>query len=290
MSHGGFIGDLCVALAHRWDPERLFVIFTAYFDEADTHGPAPTIIMAGFLGHAYQWRRFETKLARLQARDAFTVFHAKEFKAKSGEFHGWTDEKCSRLINNLTELVAHDLSEGLTVALEHGRYVNEYRAPPIPKKMNLDSQYGVCFRACLTHLADIMKARGYKDTLHIVIERGHTNVWDCERIFNDLKMRYRRAGANFLGSFTVETKENCTPLMMGDFLAAFYSMLRAQHPQGMQIYAKHAPEPSKGEAGLTFLELLPDALHNLKAGFEKMRQMEIDAWRAAKTARKAGVL
>lgn len=30
----GFIGELCIALAHRWDPERLFVIFTAYIDEA----------------------------------------------------------------------------------------------------------------------------------------------------------------------------------------------------------------------------------------------------------------
>jgi hypothetical protein len=33
------------------------VIFTAYLDEADTHGPSPDIIMAGFLGHAFQWRR-----------------------------------------------------------------------------------------------------------------------------------------------------------------------------------------------------------------------------------------
>jgi hypothetical protein len=32
--------------------ERWFVIFTAYLDEADTHGPAPTVILAGFLGTA----------------------------------------------------------------------------------------------------------------------------------------------------------------------------------------------------------------------------------------------
>jgi hypothetical protein len=48
------IGELCIAVAHRWEPERLFVIFTAYFDETDTHGPAPTAILAAFLGHAYQ--------------------------------------------------------------------------------------------------------------------------------------------------------------------------------------------------------------------------------------------
>jgi hypothetical protein len=60
------IGELCIALAYRWESERLFVIFTAYFDEADTHGAAPTVILAAFLGHAFEWRRFEQKLAKLQ--------------------------------------------------------------------------------------------------------------------------------------------------------------------------------------------------------------------------------
>jgi hypothetical protein len=31
------------------------VLYTAYFDEADTHGSAPTVIMASFLGTTRQW-------------------------------------------------------------------------------------------------------------------------------------------------------------------------------------------------------------------------------------------
>jgi hypothetical protein len=46
-----------------------FLLFTAYFDEADTHGPSPTIIMAGFLGHARQWEIFDRRLRALQRRD-----------------------------------------------------------------------------------------------------------------------------------------------------------------------------------------------------------------------------
>ncbi len=57
------------------------MIFAVYFDEADTHGPAPTIIMAAYLGHAYEWRRFEAKLAKLQKSYGFRVFHAKDFNA-----------------------------------------------------------------------------------------------------------------------------------------------------------------------------------------------------------------
>ena len=284
------IGDLCVALAHRWEPERLFVIFTAYFDEADTHTATPTIIMAAFLAHAYQWRRFEIRLARIQEKFGFKIFHAKDFKVPKGEFAGWGEAKAQALIWELTELVRDTLTDGMVVALEHARYASEYRAPPIPKKMSLDSQYGVCFRSCLSHLLDRMKERGYRDKLNIVMESGHKNVWDCGRIFDGLKKRFDQGGLPVLGTFTVQGKNDSPPLMVADFLAAFYSMLRAQYPgQSPDAYADRAPEPGSGEAQLTFLELLPDALRNLKLNFERLRQMEIDNWRAKRAARLAAL-
>ena len=49
------------------------MIFTAYFDESDTHGPSPTVVVAGFFGHAYQWRRFNKRLSEIRARDGFGV-------------------------------------------------------------------------------------------------------------------------------------------------------------------------------------------------------------------------
>ena len=114
------------------------MIFTAYFDETDAHGPSPDMILAGFLGHAFQGRRFEKELAKIQARENFSIFHAKEFKARSGEFSQWSDDKCNRLIAKLTDLVRLTLTEGLAVSLSRERYLAEYRAPPIPKKMKLD--------------------------------------------------------------------------------------------------------------------------------------------------------
>ena len=77
-----WIGEYCLALAHRWDPERLIVIFTAYFDEADTHGPSPDIIMAGFLGHAFQWRRFQKKLAKIQRKENFSTSTPRNLRQK----------------------------------------------------------------------------------------------------------------------------------------------------------------------------------------------------------------
>ena len=36
MDGGSFIRELCIALEHRWNPDAIFMLFTAYLDEADT--------------------------------------------------------------------------------------------------------------------------------------------------------------------------------------------------------------------------------------------------------------
>jgi hypothetical protein len=278
--------ELCVALAHRWEPERLFVILTAYFDEADTHGPAPTVILACFVGHAYQWERFEKRLVKLRRKFGFTVFHTKHFKSRSGEFSGWSDTRCEELIAALIQLVSRSLIGGISVHLERDRYLNEYRAPPIPRKLHLDSQYGVCFRGCLGALLEILEERGNKDRLNVVMECGHPNVWDCERIFNDLKSRFKRLGLDLLGSWTVETKASCAPLMVADMLAGTHSMMRAALENGAS--PNSFPRASRDTKGaLRIVELQPGALRGLKDGFEELRRLEVAAWRAAKASRKA---
>jgi hypothetical protein len=274
-------------LAHRWEPKRLFVIFTAYFDEADTHGPAPTVILAAYLGHAFQWRRFEKKLAKIQAREGFSIFHARHFKARTGEFRGWSDAKCDRLIDKLKSLVGRMLTQGLAVALSRERYLTEYRVPPIPRKMNLDSQLGVCFRACMAHLFDVIRERGYQDRLHVVMEDGHPNIWDCGRIFKDLREPCKiLAGRDLLGEFSVRPKEGCPPLMVADMLAATYSMFRQAVQKGeIDSRSFRAKPDTKGP--LAFIELKPNGLKDLKIGFEKMRQLKIERWRTERAAKEA---
>jgi hypothetical protein len=184
------------------------LLYTAYFDESDTHGPSPTVIMACFLGFARQWELFGRRLRFLQRRDGFTVFHATEFRNKRGEFAAWSDEKCMQLVHDLTELVRDNLTEGVTVYLERQRYLDEYRKPPIPKKMNLDSQYGVCFRACMAHIIAIIMADGKRHRLNVVVEDGHVNVGDTERIFKDMKLQVRNLfGVDLLGTHKIAKKE-----------------------------------------------------------------------------------
>ncbi|MFZ0844441.1 MAG: hypothetical protein WAM62_01515 [Pseudolabrys sp.] len=282
-----FIGTLCVALCHEWKPRELFVIFTAYFDEADTHGSAPTVIMGAFLAHAYEWRIFNRDLNRIRKDYGFSVFHAKDFKAKNGEFRGWDDAKCIRLINDLTTLVKTDLTEGATVHLERARYLGEYRNQPFPAKMQPDSQFGLCFRALLAHLIGTVAAIGKAPVLHIVVEDGHENVGASRTIFNEFKTRLRRHGVNLLGDITIAEKATTDELMVADFLAHTYSLMRASTANGELDYRDIAPEPPQNEASLTFLEFTPEAFANSKLLFERDKQEKQDEWRKQRDARRA---
>jgi hypothetical protein len=254
------------------------MIFTSYFDESDTHGPAPNVVMAGIIGTPYQWERFDKRLAKLQKRHGFSIFHATEFKARKGDFTGWTDDQSMALIDDLVALVRDKLTMGLACTLPYDRFMQEYRAPPIPKKMKLDSQYGACFRGCLAHLVDFIQARGPNSRINIVLEDGHKNVGDCVRIFDDLKGRFKRAGGDILGSLTIEEKKSSKPLMIADMLAHTRAKANARSADG--TLPAGALQPFTGsKGGLHFLEFAPDSLRDLKDGFEKLRQLEADAWR-----------
>jgi len=265
----------------------ILLLFTAFFDEADTHGPSPTVIMAGFLGHAQQWETFDGRLLDLQRRDGFSIFHVEEFKGKSGEFAGWSDAKCRNLVSDLTRLVQDTLTHGVAVHLERDRYLNEYRAPPVPKKMTLDSQYGVCFRACMRQLFEILISDADRHCLNVVMESGHQNVRDTIRIFEDLKRRLKqRRGIDLLGEISVTNKQEQARLMVADFLASSYSMIRASQDRGGSDDVAEVQESPRGQAGLTYLEFPPGELRRLKESFETDRQEAAAAWRAQRQLRK----
>ncbi|HXZ03000.1 MAG TPA: DUF3800 domain-containing protein [Stellaceae bacterium] len=287
MSASGSIAELCIALRHRWTPEEWFLIFTAYFDESGTHGRAPTVVLAAFLGDARQWELFERRLRALQRRDGFAIFHGKELKPGSGDFRGWSDPKKQQLLGDLTALVRDTLTEGVTIALAHDRYMNEYRAPPVPKGMSLDSQYGVCFRSCLSHIVKILRATKKRHRLNVVIENNQ-RFGDCQRIFFQAKAHLEAQGINILGTITAATKKQSPPLMVADFLAHTIFLADKLVDGGAESYAQFTDEtPRKRHAGLTMIGLMPDALTDLKRQFEEGRRRRVEQWRAERAARQA---
>ena len=167
--------------------------------------------------------------------------------------------KGQSLIDELTAAVGK-LTQGVTIALSRERYEKEYRSEPIPKKLHLDSQYGVCFRTCIGHLLQLMADRGNRDRINIVLEGGHPSLNDCIRIFQDVKTSANRIGTDVLGTCTIANKKDCMPLMVADFLASAHSKLRAREANGSLyrtpfVLPKGQPAP---KGWIAVLDLAPN--------------------------------
>jgi hypothetical protein len=170
--------------------------------------------------------------------------------------------------------VARELQRGITFDLRHEVYSSEYRATPNPKGVPYDSQYGLCFRYCLSYLVNELVSTGKWHCLHIVLERGHKNSGDCEKIFDETKLTLQAKGFDVLGDFTIARKEEAAPLMAADFLAHSYMMLRAsgELESGSLGDEKPGNYTERLSKGLRYLGLEPDAIPDLK------RRLQQDRW------------
>jgi len=270
----GHIADLCIALAHRWEPDRIFVILTAYLDESGTHDGSPVTIMGGVLANARQWEAFEREFSRIKSKHGFKIFHTKKFKKRNGDFSGWSNERCLALIEDLAKVTCSAFTEGVAVTVDNAKYESDYKAGEKPRKLRLDSAYGLCFRQCLFFFVLEGEKRQYKKRfpkLHFVLESGHPNAGDALRIFNEVKKDLQRVDCDMLGDIIFSDKDQCDPLMMADFLAhsTFTSEVRVRDGQPGLIRDRPVP---RGETGVTHLEFGPAGLANLKAALvERLR-------------------
>ncbi len=245
------------------------MIITAYGDEAATHGDNPRMTLGAIMGNAYDWRRFEKALTAIQSQYGFTIFHAKEFKNGKGEFKGWPREKRLALAHDLTDLIRTKTMEGITVTVPREQYAARYRER-CPEGMHIDSQYGLAFRALMGQVVQVLVDRGGNNhTVHMVLESGHANVGDAVRIFNELKKRADRLGANLFGTITVAGKKDASarPLMVADFLAHTHYLFDSRSQAGSApSYADMTVgiPNKKYDAGFTMLLLTDgwiDAVH-----------------------------
>jgi hypothetical protein len=219
----GFARDLCFALAHEWQPDRLLMFgYTAYLDESGTHEGSETTVMGGMLARADHWKGFEEIFEAIQKKHRFRIFHTKKFKRRVGDFKGWTNEQCLALIRDLSVLTGFGRGEGVTVSLNNALYRDVYRKPSVPVRGHFDSRYGLCFRQCLGHLISETVKRKYRKKiprLDVILEAGHENAGDAQRIFLELKRQFAAHDLDILRHIAFVDKDECGQLMMADFLA-----------------------------------------------------------------------
>lgn len=254
------------------------MILTAYLDESGTHDDSPVTVMAGILANAAQWARFEEAFSALQKAYGFRVFHTKKFKRRTGDFKGWNPHKQVALMLDLAKLTEGAFAESVTFVLDNADYEATYKKGNKPRRLRLESKYGLCFRNCLMFfILEIVKRDleyyGRPPTLYIVLESGHPNWSEVRDIFNETKREIRElSGFDILGDINFADKDGRTPLMMADFLAHTTLMAtRGALPvaPNERPFREPAPPIPPGESGVTHLRFGPGGLADLKEALIK---------------------
>jgi len=164
------------------------VIVTVYIDESGTHDSGVTIL-GGWVARLGQWAAFDPKWNKLLKRNGLTYFHSRKMRQTKGQFKGWTRQRKYDFTQAAADLGLKNLEFGFTIALPDAAYEQHYVAGFRPREIPLDSRYGLCFRFCLSLIPGMAKDafKGKDLDINFVLESGHVNAGDAERIFNRVK-------------------------------------------------------------------------------------------------------
>jgi hypothetical protein len=168
----------------------LSLVLTAYLDESGTHGGSAVTVMGGILAKESQWAAFQSHFDRAKRNYGFKIFHSKKFKRRDGDFAGWPQEKCSASYWDLAMITSRDdaFVEGVVVSLDNEAYDIHYKAGEKPRRLRLDSRYGLCFRECLLLFVREGLKRRYRKKfprLHVVL-RGVQPVLHSDPRLQDI--------------------------------------------------------------------------------------------------------
>jgi uncharacterized protein DUF3800 len=223
------VGALSLALLHNWEPERPFVIISVYIDESGIHGPS-AMVMGCIVGNVRQWEVFDEKFSKHLAVNNLTYYHSKRLHHSSGhEFRGWDDYKKFEFLQTAAEITRDHTMFGVTGVLGYDDYKRYYIANERPPEFPLDSMYGLCFRFCLLRIVDLLLYRlGDPDELevHFVLEDGHKNFGDAQRIFSLMKNSGPTRLRRLLKTITAAGKKDFPGIQAAD--AGAYNILRSE--------------------------------------------------------------
>jgi len=211
---------------------------------------------------------FPDQIRSCEEEVRFQSVSLKEVQETRGDFSGWSKEKCSALYWELAHLTSDAFIEGVAFRLDNAEYETDYKAGEKPKKVRLDSKYGLCFRECLLFFVrqGLKRMRRRKfPKLFIVLESGHQNTGDAVRIFNEVKADLNAHGCDMLQSITFADKDDCDPLMMADFIAHGAYLLELED-RSLPSRPQRGFHPiRRKESGVTHLMYDPGALSQIKA-------------------------
>lgn len=219
------------------------MIVVTYIDEAGTHGAAPHMIMGALVGRSGKWTYFDKKWGTMLRQNGIDYFHSKEWKHKQGPFKGWKDDKKIAFIERASDIQRDTTLFGLTVKIKQEDYIQNYKSGDRPKKVPLDSMYGLCFRHVVVFVVDTLAKSFNRNDIEVnfILEAGHKNSGDAIRIFDQMK-NDKSGRPVALGTLALEGKKKLYGLQGADLVSHTFYLAERESEADMDL----TPMPEGG--------------------------------------------
>ena len=156
-------------------------------------------MLAGYAGTLGKWNLLNEPWRRRLKREGLEYFHSVEHSRQA---------RNRKMCWDLLKLCGKHLLLGFTIRLDKKSYEDFYIANFRPRKTQLDTMYGLCYRhmvGCL--ISELPKLMDRSDLqIDIVLEHGAAGSKDAPRIHQQIKKTFPELAA-MLGSISFDKKQ-----------------------------------------------------------------------------------
>jgi hypothetical protein len=201
---------------------EVVAVFYGYFDDSGSDKESPIALMAGYVAHAADWKKFENKSKRLFEREEVSpYFRAKLFSHTQTPFDGWTIKRKKEFAGEWYGFAHRHLMRGISAGAVKSDFVKGRQAEH--RKLPKPSVVAHCLHMALTHLCKDghVWTEIEKYGLHLVIEASTPSVDDGIRDAFDRLVAVNKLEKH-LRSLIFAKKESSRALQLADYLA-YYS-------------------------------------------------------------------
>lgn len=207
------------------DRHRRFLVLKVHLDDSGEK-KEPFVTLAGFVGIAPEWSRFEVEARTLFDAYGIRYLHTVDMHHRRGQFELWSRARIREFTSTFFDLLASRVEIATEFSVAKGRFAERKQALGLKKE-------GAAITFCLKGMISRMYQRpGFKQLLEetgadvsFVIEAGNKHDNALMQAFNEMRPHYPA-----LRSLVFEDKQKLIALQAADFMAYWTRRLRVKDP------------------------------------------------------------
>jgi len=172
----------------KWSPERRWPTSK----NAPTSRSSTTLSSAiGTSSPAEKWAEFDEAWKRLLYVHNLDYSHAVDLIHKKRQFKGWDNNRHNDFILAAREIINAHIGSGFVAIVRRDDFANFYKRPEKPRRIPVDTSYGVLFRGCVSFCLGVvaysLNEKVDDEVVSFVLERGGVKAGYIKDLYGRFK-------------------------------------------------------------------------------------------------------